>query len=123
MHVRAVRAGLCLEQRAEGKRIDLAALEARPGIGMGIGGVDLAQEVARQAAAVLIAAEGLERAGENHPAEIPQDGLDFQSFNQWIFPVVTRLPNATPRITPRTIVAGCGSIAIGVAPKIGRANV
>src|SRR3546814_4110740 len=66
MHVLAERAGLGLEQRAEGKRIDLAALEARPGIGMGIGGIDLAQEVARQAAAVLEADRKSTRLNSSH---------------------------------------------------------
>ncbi|MEZ5683948.1 MAG: hypothetical protein R3E03_07145 [Novosphingobium sp.] len=47
------RPGLCGKLRIEGGGIDLGALEPCPGVAVRVGGVDLADEIARQAAPCL----------------------------------------------------------------------
>jgi hypothetical protein len=71
----AERAAFDGERRAERLGVDLAALESRPGVLMRIGRIDGAQEAHRQAAFHFEAGERLERAGRDHPAEIPDDCL------------------------------------------------
>src|SRR5690606_1306499 len=82
MHGMTQRRALGQEHLAEARGIHLAALEAGPGIAVRIGGIDPAQEILRQAAFLLELAEGIERRGEDHPAEIPQDGPDTHAFMQ-----------------------------------------
>ena len=73
----AERAGLGLEQFGEALHVDLATLHLRPGVVVGVDGVDPADEVARQAELCLVAVEGLEGAGQDDPAEVPQHGVEF----------------------------------------------
>jgi hypothetical protein len=49
-----------MEQSVEALGVDLGALEQGPGVGVGIGGVDRPDQVARQALLGLVAVEGLE---------------------------------------------------------------
>ena len=60
------------EKVVEPFKLDFAALQACPGVGVRIGRVDGAQEARRQAALVLKAGEGIEGARQDDPAEIPK---------------------------------------------------
>ena len=64
------------KQRVEILRCDVVALQFGPGIGVRVGGVHPSDEVLGEAPIGLISAERLERAGQNHPSEVPQDGLN-----------------------------------------------
>ena len=61
---------------------DSAALELRPGIGFRIGGIDAADEIARQAGFRLEPVECFERARSEHPAEIPDDCLNHETADR-----------------------------------------
>jgi hypothetical protein len=77
--------GLLQEQRVETGGVDLGALEAGPGVGVGIGRIDRADEVVGQATLDLITPEGLERRGGEHAAEIPDHRLDRHSALKQLF--------------------------------------
>src|SRR5690606_26005580 len=68
--------GLGLELAVELLQRQLAALEASPGIVVGIGSVDAAQEVPGQTMFLLETAERLEGAAGDDSAKIPKNGLD-----------------------------------------------
>ena len=79
----------------EGAAIDLATLEERPCVGIGIGGVDSSDEVPGQAALGLIAVEGLEGRGGEDTAEIPNHRFYDHAF---ILPEASRTPRHPIRI-------------------------
>jgi hypothetical protein len=68
--------GLGLEAPGEGVEVDLTTLEGRPGVGVGIGGVEPADEAVGQAGGGLVVAERVEGAGGDDTAEVPEDRLD-----------------------------------------------
>ena len=80
--------------------VDLGAFEPRPGVVVGAGGVDAADEVARQPEPRFIGVERLERRGGEDPAEIPDDGRQL---------LLTARRTAVPRPQARTIFFGGGS--------------
>ena len=51
---------------------DVAPLQAGPGVGVGVGGVELPDEAGGQPVVALVGGEGVERAGQDDPAEVPQ---------------------------------------------------
>ena len=53
---------------------DLTALEAGPGVGVGVGRVDGADHVAGEPPLGFVAIEGLEGARQDDPTEVPEDG-------------------------------------------------
>ena len=63
----------------------------RPGVGVGVGRVDRADEVAGQAGARLEAVEGLERAREDHPAEVEEGGTDRHGGHRRVTPMRNRV--------------------------------
>jgi hypothetical protein len=65
--------GLRLEQLDEARQVDLAALQAGPGVGVGVGGVEPADQPRREPGVGLVASERLERAREDDPAEVEDD--------------------------------------------------
>ena len=67
---------LGFEQSAESIGVDVAALKLGPGIVVWIAGIDAANEVLRQAVVRLVSVEGVEGAGNDDAAEIPEDRLD-----------------------------------------------
>jgi hypothetical protein len=69
-----------LEEAVEALSVDLCALEKGPGVGVGIGGVDGADEVSRQAFLGLVPVEGLEGRGGEDPAEVPDHRLDAHAL-------------------------------------------
>jgi hypothetical protein len=75
-HVTTQRAGLSGELLVELVDPDRAPLEARPGVVVGVGGVDRTDETGRQAALGLEASERLERAGGDHATEVEEHGTD-----------------------------------------------
>src|SRR3546814_18292001 len=70
------RARLFGEQPVKGGGVDLCALELRPGVAVGIGGVDTADEILRQAARLLQPVERLEGRGGDDAAEIEDNGRE-----------------------------------------------
>ena len=68
--------GLVGEQGVELLRRDVVAFEQRPGVVVGIGGVHAADEVDREAVGGFVPVERLERARQNHAAEIPEHCSD-----------------------------------------------
>ncbi|QXC62528.1 hypothetical protein KSP35_06925 [Aquihabitans sp. G128] len=63
---------LLFERRCEPVEVDLAALELRPRVGVGIGGVHAADEVDGKAVVDLVAGERVEGARQDHAAEVEQ---------------------------------------------------
>ncbi len=63
------------EQGVESRRVDLGPFKQGPGIAVGIGGIDLADEILRQAAFRFEPVERLERRGGNNAAEIENNRL------------------------------------------------
>jgi len=77
------------EGLVETVEIELGALEFGPGIVQMIGAVDPPDQIGRQALLALIAGEGFERRGGEHPAEIPDHRLDHipalaQTASKWV---------------------------------------
>src|SRR4029450_4537592 len=64
-------------QVGEPPPVDCVALEPRPGVRVGIGGVEPAQEPVGQSVVTLVAGECLERAGEDHPVEVEDERPEF----------------------------------------------
>ena len=63
-----------LEQIDEALERNLAAFHFRPGIGVAVARIEAADEIFGKADFGLVTAERLEGAGEDHSAEVPQDG-------------------------------------------------
>ena len=63
-----------LELLGEAGPVQLSPLEPGPRVVEGVGGVDPADEALGQALLALVAGEGVERAGQDDPSEVPQDG-------------------------------------------------
>ena len=72
-HRVARRQRLRLEQLAEAGHVDLVALEAGPGVVVGVAGVDGPEEAVWEPVRRLVAGESLERAGQDHPAEVEEN--------------------------------------------------
>src|SRR4029453_1629200 len=72
-------AGLGLEQLGERGRVDLAALQPRPGVRVGVGGVEPPQEPRWQPVVLFVPRERLEGARDDHPAEVEDDGTHWHS--------------------------------------------
>ncbi len=70
------RRGLLGEGGIEPGVVELGALQPSPGVGVGIGSVDGADEVGGQPVQLLEVAEGLEWAGQDDAAEVPQHRSD-----------------------------------------------
>ena len=58
---------------------DLATLDPRPGVRVGLDGVHRSDEVAGDPVALLISVEGLEGTRCDHPTEVPEDGAMLTS--------------------------------------------
>ena len=68
--------GLVGERGVERLAVDLAAFEPGPRVGVGVGRVDAPDEVRRQPVRRLVPVERLERAGEDHAAEVEEHCVD-----------------------------------------------
>jgi hypothetical protein len=62
------------EKSIEVARRDLIALEQRPGIGIGVGGVHRAQKALGEPLLGLILQKSIERTRQNHSSEVPENG-------------------------------------------------
>jgi hypothetical protein len=71
-----VGAGLGLEPGAERGLVEFAALHARPRVAVGVGGVDALEEAGGDAGRALVGAEAVDRARQDHAAEVEQDSAD-----------------------------------------------
>ena len=67
---------LGLEAVTELVEWNITAFEMSPGVGVRIGGVDSADKAGWKAIFVFVAGKRLERAGEDDPTKIPQDGAN-----------------------------------------------
>ena len=72
----AQRLGLNRKHLVKGGAIDFIALEQGPGIGVGIGAVDGANKIVRQAALSLKPIKGLKGRCRKHAAKVPNHCLD-----------------------------------------------
>ncbi len=70
----ARRCGLGLKEVAELLEADVVALDLGPRVGIGIRGVQRANEVGRQIVFALVSGERIERAGEDDTAHVEQHG-------------------------------------------------
>lgn len=80
----AQRRGFGREQRVEPGGVDLGAFEQRPGVAVGIGRVDPADEILRQTAFRLEPVERLERRGGDHASEIENDGFEGAAHRRFL---------------------------------------
>src|SRR5208282_6722210 len=85
--------------------IDFATLEQRPGVGIGISGVNSSDEARGQATLGLKAVEGLEGRGREHTAKIPNHRLYGHAF------VLPRFEASRCRTCAAPIVTGVSSDA------------
>ncbi len=60
---------------------DRAALDLGPGVGVRVDGVDGAQEADREIAPALVLLERIERARQDHPAEVPEHRCDVRGHD------------------------------------------
>ena len=69
-------ARLSLERGGKGGHIEMPSFESGPRVGVGVGGVERANEPGRKSVVPFVRREGLERARREHTAEVPEDGFD-----------------------------------------------
>ncbi len=83
--------GLGLEHPDEPGSVELTPLEAGPGVGVGVGGVDRADRVGREPDLGLVGVERLERARQDHPTEVEQHGAKhLGSVRPWLTDLMPR---------------------------------